>query len=147
MVYESTLSAELHQNSDVDTLTIDLDAGQTLSLAMLPQAALAGQLRVLNPSDTEIATHTAAAGDAIVVQTVPIATAGTYKVEVASDGSTSGTYDLELYLNALLEAESYNGRRKRHARRGTRLGFRLDRCERVVVSLGSARHAGERVGR
>ena len=106
---EATLSAVLHQTSDTDTLELNLQAGQTLSIALDPSGALAGKVGVRNPADVEIGATTGTSGQTIALALAPVATTGTYRLIVESDGATSGTYDLDLVLNGHLETESHGG--------------------------------------
>ena len=57
---------------------------------------------MLDPSDNTIGTATAAAAGAnVVLETVPITTAGTYSLVVSGSGGTTGNYTLQAILNAV----------------------------------------------
>jgi hypothetical protein len=87
-----------------------LDAGQTVTVVLTPQAGLQGTIELLGPDGTSIATASAASPDEIVVlQTVPAADAGTYRVLIGGIESSTGGYTARLILNAAVETETYDG--------------------------------------
>jgi fibronectin-binding autotransporter adhesin len=95
---------------DTDSYTLNLDAGQTLTLVSTAGATLQPSLSLLSPGGTTIASaSSAAAGQAAVLQTATISTTGTYTFVVSGLASTTGTYTLQAYVNAAVETELYNG--------------------------------------
>jgi hypothetical protein len=109
-VYDPVATQFFHEAGDVDPLTIDLDAGQTATVLLTTQdATLRGQLELLAPDGSRSAVASAAAaGDSVLLQTVPVATAGTYQIEATSLVG-AGSYEVQLILNAALEEESTGG--------------------------------------
>lgn len=107
LVYRGSVLRAVGGASDVDTFTIDLDAGQVVSLAARPSATLRPQVELLDPNGASVAVAMAAAtGEAAIIQMATAATAGTYTVRVSGNGYTAGAYELQLALNAGLEEES-----------------------------------------
>lgn len=95
---------------EVDPITIDIDAGQTLSIALTSGATLRGSVELRDPNDTVVATATAVTdGDFVLMQLEPVLLDGTYTINVSGDGNTVGSYTLDVILNAAIEAEEFGG--------------------------------------
>ncbi|HSV15262.1 MAG TPA: M36 family metallopeptidase, partial [Tepidisphaeraceae bacterium] len=111
MVYQSATSGIIGTTADTDSFTMSLDPGQTLSLVLHPTTAqLRPSMQLYSPANVLLGTITAAAANQdAVIQSAPVAAAGTYTIVVASDGATSGSYALTAMLNAAVEAEEHNG--------------------------------------
>ena len=110
LIYDPSVIGAIGPATDTDSYTINLDAGQTVTVLTDPASGLRPSLQLRNPSGTVIATasSTAANYDA-VIQPVAVSVAGTYTVTIGSLASTTGKYTLQIFLNAALEAESHNG--------------------------------------
>jgi len=105
-VAKASASAGIVYDGDVDDFTVHLDAGQTLSVALAPIGGLLPSVVVRDPSGATIAAATApGAGQQAVIQTVHAASAGTYTVSVGGAAHSLGFYDLQVYVNAAVEAE------------------------------------------
>lgn len=107
LIFDPPQSGLFGAAEDVDTFTVDLDANQTLSLALTPlDPSIQASVRLLTLDGTPIASSQAAtAGEPVLVQTAPVLTAGTYQLAVESlDGA--GAYELVIVLNAAVEEES-----------------------------------------
>jgi len=110
LIYTGSVAGTVGTGADSDDFTITLDAGQTLTAFVAPAAGLQPTLTILGPTGTTLAAATAsAAGQQAVVQTVAVATAGTYTLRVASAGGTTGAYTLTANLNAAVEFEVHDG--------------------------------------
>ncbi len=110
LIYSGSTPGIISPSGDTDSFTINLDAGQTLTVLADPAAGLQPSIEVRDPSGAVIATATsAAAGSDAVAQTAAVSTAGTYTIAIGAVGSTAGTYTVSAYLNAALESESHNG--------------------------------------
>lgn len=95
---------------EVDLVTLNLEAGQKLSVMVNPNLGLTPQVEVLDPIAVPIALDAATSpGESALVQTVTIATAGVYTVRVSGVGSSVGDYGLVLLLNAAQEEEDLTG--------------------------------------
>lgn len=106
LIYDPSVNAGIQFVGDTDSFTINLDAGQVITLLVHPtQTTLQPTVTLRDPANNVIGTATAGAPNQnALLQTVAMTTAGTYTITV-SGGSTTGTYNLQLTLNAALEAE------------------------------------------
>jgi ELWxxDGT repeat protein len=109
LTYQSSTSAWINSTTDTDSFTIDLDAGQTLTVLIVPATELIPIVTVVGPGGTLGTATATAAGAEAFLQTLAVSTAGTYTITVSSSGSTIGAYRLEILLNAALEAEAHDG--------------------------------------
>ncbi len=110
LAYRGSVDAELAAGGETDDFTIDLDDGQTVTIAVAPGASLRPTVELLDVDQVSLATTSAdASGQQAVLQAVGIGVAGTYTIRVGGAGDTAGTYEVELVLNALLEAEPHGG--------------------------------------
>jgi uncharacterized delta-60 repeat protein len=112
LVYRSSAptTVAIGATGDVDELSIALDAGQTLSVVATSSAMLRTTLEILRPDGASIGTATAAfAGQTLVVQTVPVAVAGTYRLRFGGAASSTGLANVSITLNAAVEGESNGG--------------------------------------
>ena len=106
LVYTGSVADSISVAGESDTYTIDLDAGQTLSIEMLPAAGLQGSFDVLGPASSSIGGgSSSAAGATARAQGLSAATAGTYIINLSGLAGTTGGYSLRLTLNAVREAE------------------------------------------
>ena len=110
LIYDPSAGAVIGPVGDTDSFTISLDAGQTITALVDPGPGLQPTVTVRDPSGAIIATASAgAAGADAVAQTAAVSTAGAYTLTVGSLASTTGKYTVQVFLNAALEAESYDG--------------------------------------
>jgi large repetitive protein len=98
LIYRAGVSAAVSPAGDVDTYTIDLDAGQTVSLAVRPTSTLKPVVE-LTRLDGWVSVGNAEAsepGQPALLQTVEIETAGTYVISIwgGSFDFTVGGYTL-----------------------------------------------------
>jgi uncharacterized delta-60 repeat protein len=116
------VSDTIYSAGDAHWYAVSLDAGQRLSAVVTAAAALRVAVAVVDPSGNVIGSAAAtAAGQTVAVQSVPVATAGTYQIVVAGTGGTVGTYALNTMLNAVAEAQGAGG--AAHATTGTAQGL------------------------
>ena len=110
LVYDPTVTSSIAFAGDIDSFTINLDAGQAISVVVDPATGLRPTIELRDPSGTVLGTVLAgAAGQDAVLQTLPVATAGTYTIAVSSAAGTTGTFSLQVVLNAAVESESHSG--------------------------------------
>ena len=108
LIYSSGVSGRIAPAADVDQFTVNLDAGQRLSLIVA--ADFQAVVTVLGPDSSPVATASAsAAGDELLVQGLSIDVAGTYTVMIESLGGTFGNYTIDAVLNAFVEQEPHQG--------------------------------------
>ena len=110
LIYTGSTSGTIASPGETDAFSLNLDADQTITSDVVPGATLQPTVSVRNPAFALIGSATAAgAGQEALLQTVPVSTAGTYTIEVSGAGGTTGTYTLNVTLNAALEAENHGG--------------------------------------
>ena len=110
LIYDPPVRGLFHAVGDVDTYTIVVDSGQTITVRFTPVASsTVGKIELFDPGDTSLGAVTAsAAGNTAIFQTAPASTYGTYTFDPTSLAGT-GFYDIQVILNAALEAEQYGG--------------------------------------
>ncbi|QEG41240.1 CARDB domain-containing protein [Roseimaritima ulvae] len=108
LVFGSDVTGAISSDTDLDAFTVDIDAGQQVSLALVPDGALIGTVELVAPDGGSTQAVASAAGDAAVLQNVLAVEAGTYTIRVGGTGAASN-YTLQLVLNATLESETYGG--------------------------------------
>jgi pre-peptidase len=107
--YKGSVAGEINDAADVDTYTLDLEAGQTIRLESVPDIGLTPTVELLDPADNVIYTGTSAVpGGAIMPQAIAVPLDGTYSVRLSSDGSL-GPYNLNVFVNEAIEEESIGG--------------------------------------
>lgn len=109
MAYTKTVSSLIDFQGDVDRFTLNLQAGQVVSVTVRSTGgALVPTLMLLDPSGSNIGTAGASSTTGNVVSASMLATgAGTYTFVVSGTGT--GTYDLTVALNSVNEEEAING--------------------------------------
>lgn len=109
LIYSGSIESTFDSPGGSDAWTIDLEAGQTATLVVESDAGLQPAIALSDLSGT-LATATAtAAGETVILQTVPINEAATYTITVDAQSETTGTYNARLILGAAVEAEQHNG--------------------------------------
>jgi hypothetical protein len=109
LIYSGSTSGTI-SIGETDSFTLSLDAHQTITVDVVPSAPLAPRVEVRDPSNAVIASATAAGvGQEVVLETVPVTTAGTYTISVGGAGASTGAYTLNIILNAALENEGHGG--------------------------------------
>lgn len=94
----------------VATFVGSTGVGSPSDLEFIPTGGVQPTIQLFNPSSTLIGSASAAsAGKKAVLQTIPITTGGTYTITLAGAGATTGSYTMQVFLNAALEAESNDG--------------------------------------
>jgi len=89
-----------------DRFTLELQAGQTIALAVEPDGTLQPTVRLLDPAGQTLAAVTAIApGENAVVSMVPVGQSATYTIVVEGASATTGHYSLRGVLHAMLEEE------------------------------------------
>ncbi len=107
-VFETSGAGAISFGDDTDQFTIDLAAGQVVSVLLTPvqaAATLAGSVTIAGPAMNILASGTGSVGQAIAVQPISIAAAGRYTITVAGAAGSIGRYNLKLTLNAMREGE------------------------------------------
>jgi hypothetical protein len=110
LIYTGSDSHVLATSTDVDDLTLALNAGETLTLIGTPTtSALQLTITVYDASNNVIATSTApAAGANAVLETIPIPSTGTYKIGISDANGNTGLYSIQAYLNSYVKQGTSN---------------------------------------
>ena len=110
LVYDPPLRGLFNAVSDVDTYTIPMDGGQTITLRLTPRvSSITARIEVFDISSTSLGIATAGvAGETVVFQNALADVPGTYTFTLTSLAGT-GLYDVQVVLGAALEAEQYGG--------------------------------------
>jgi len=110
LIHVNQATATIGWDGDVDAYPVELDPGQTISLAVHPHGGLQPRVYLVGPTNQIIqAVDAAAPGLDAVVQSAPVVIGGTYVAVVESVGASAGAYDLAAMLNAAFESESHDG--------------------------------------
>ena len=110
LVYDSAHAGLVQPAGDTDSVIISLDAHQMITVIVTPAAELQPTIELVYSSSTILGTATAAGtGQQVVLQTIPVASAGTYTVRVGGFGGTTGDYQVRVVLNAAVEEEDHGG--------------------------------------
>ncbi|HNN82512.1 MAG TPA: tandem-95 repeat protein, partial [Accumulibacter sp.] len=107
LIYDPLATGVFYGTGDSDDYTLNLDAGQTLSVILSPQAAgVLGGIVVLAPDGSPLAEAVGLLdGQNVVVQTAPVTSAGTYTIRAISQAG-GGAYQVQAFLNTRLEVEA-----------------------------------------
>ena len=105
LIYTGTDTHVLATSNDVDTLTVSLNAGETLSLIGSPTTqALQLQITVLDPNSKKLASATASGpGANATIETAPVATTGIYTIKIKDINGNIGLYTIQAYLNSYVK--------------------------------------------
>jgi len=107
LIYDGSYSATVQFAGDSDGFTLNVDAGQMITVKITPTAlTLQPSVVLRNPANAVIASGTAAgAGQNAILQNVTAASSGVYTISVGGSASTTGGYSVEVTLNSALENE------------------------------------------
>ncbi|MFL5329083.1 MAG: M36 family metallopeptidase [Gemmataceae bacterium] len=110
-IYDGSLLRTIAFAGDTDSYTLNVDAGQTITIIATPSSStLQPTITLLNPASAVIGTSTAtAAGQTALVQSVAAATSGTYTIVMGGAASTTGVETIQVMLNAAAEMEGRVG--------------------------------------
>jgi len=109
LVYDPSMSGALFEG-DSDNFTIDLDAGQTICVVVMPDANLQPSIEVRDPGGALVGSASSPGqGIDAILQAVAVTEAGTYTVTVSGENNTAGGYTVIVNLNAAVEEEEGGG--------------------------------------
>ncbi len=110
LIYTGTEDPVLVTPTDIDYLTVSLNAGETLTLLGVPTTpSLQLWLTVLDPSSNVVAyTEASAPGQDAVIETAPVTTTGTYTIVVYDVNGNIGQYSIQATLNAFVKTGTSN---------------------------------------
>ncbi|MBN2294566.1 MAG: pre-peptidase C-terminal domain-containing protein [Pirellulales bacterium] len=101
-----TATGSVGQSGDIDTFTIELQAGQTLATVLHSSETLVSMLIVTDPGGG-ISTSVAQTPGQNIFHQATATMDGTYEVLVTGTPDTLGDYDLQVIVNACVELETY----------------------------------------
>ncbi|MEM7312901.1 MAG: pre-peptidase C-terminal domain-containing protein, partial [Planctomycetota bacterium] len=108
LVERTQLTDAINNVGETDTFILNLDAQQTLSVAIDANGSLVPEIEVVDSSGSTIGGDTGSAGGVASLNNLEIPTAGTYVIFV-NGGTTTGTYSGSYTINADIEVESAGG--------------------------------------
>ncbi len=103
------VAGNLTNFGQIDSYSIDLDAGQSLSVVADQLTSLRAQLRLFDPNGNPIALSTGAQqGDPVSVGPVVAPAPGRYVMQITGPSNSVGPYRLRALLGAVVENETTN---------------------------------------
>lgn len=113
-VRQTSIPGLWHAGDDEDRYIVDLEAGQSISFSLRPDAVSGGsvpapRLRVLDPGGTPIVDLSGAAGESLVANAMIAPVSGDYTVVVDPASEFGGLYELRMALGAVWETETLSG--------------------------------------
>lgn len=104
MAFTGSQAGTIDIAADTDAFTVDLDAGQYVTVTLTGSASLRGSLQLTGPGGVNVTAFAPAVGGTALLQSVPTPVAGTYTITVGAITSTTGTYTARLDLNSAVES-------------------------------------------
>lgn len=87
-----------------------LEPGEVVTLAVDPGEFLQSQIEISNASEIHATASSGSPGQEVIIQTIPVDFLEIYKITVKSrDGSSSGVYTVDIFLNAAVESDDHGG--------------------------------------
>ncbi len=109
-LYRSAAAGEFELAGEVDLYTVDLQAGQSVSLAGESDATLRLSLYLTGPDEQLIVGDLAdALGQGVFLQSPTINQTGTHTIVVGGVEAMGGAYSVQLVLNGVVEESAYGG--------------------------------------
>ena len=110
LTYSGSTNGSIQFAGDTVSYTLPLDAGQNLSVLVIPSGTLQPTINVYDPWGNHLASGTATAvGANALVSQVSILTSGTYTITIGGQNGTTGIITTQAYLNAALQAGQFQG--------------------------------------
>ncbi len=110
LIYDSSAGGQIDVAGEIDRFTVELDADQTMTVVIDPDATLRPVMALTDPGDVLLdSTAAAGPGQDAVLQVIATSGPGTYSVVVGGAVGSTGAYRVQLVLNAAVEAERHDG--------------------------------------
>ena len=110
LVYDWGDTESIGVSGEIDSFTVDLDANQSLTVAVDPDASLQPVIVVFDPSGALLGLSTApTVGEDALLQTLEVSATGTYRINVGGASGSSGNYAIQMLLNAAVEEDKHGG--------------------------------------
>ncbi|QDV84799.1 S8 family serine peptidase [Stieleria magnilauensis] len=107
-IQAATVPGLFHDAGDSDEYSFEMEAGQIAGIRVTPRAgtppnASHANLRVIDPSGSQVVLASAAPGEPTLLSSFRAANAGTYRLSVENAASTAGQYELEVRVGSAIE--------------------------------------------
>src|SRR5262249_6055418 len=111
LVYDPVASGVITPAGGTDSFTLNIDPGQKITVVVHPTVAtLQPTVTLTDPASATLGTASAAAANQdAILQTIPTTTGGVYTITVGGVGGTTGSYTVQVILNATDELERHPG--------------------------------------
>ncbi len=110
LIYGASVPGSISSESDTDSFTLQLDAGQTVAVLANPDGSLIPTLELFDAGGVSIGSASAAAaGEVAALPAVPVTSTGVYTVTIGGMLNSAGAYSATVMLNAVWEDESLGG--------------------------------------
>ncbi|HEY5312841.1 MAG TPA: pre-peptidase C-terminal domain-containing protein, partial [Pirellulales bacterium] len=109
LIYSSQLSGALSLAGQTDSYTLNLDAGETISVVATAGGGLEPSLNIQGPGGFNASASATAPNLAAVLEPAAVTTSGTYTFLISGVANTLGDYTLAAYVNAAIQTEQYGG--------------------------------------
>lgn len=109
LIYDPIVDRVIAFAGDTDAYTINVDAGQTISL-IVSSGYILPTIKLYDPAGNLIGSASSATyGQDALLQTIRANSTGVYKFVIGDAGSNTGIYKARLVLNAAIESEAHRG--------------------------------------
>jgi methionine-rich copper-binding protein CopC len=108
-------TAQISPADDTDQYTLDLDAGQLLTVVVDPASNGMPHLTITGPAGSTLLDAVATHAGQAAFGSIRITGAGRYTLTVNTHNGSEDTYALQVLLNAGVEMETYTGSLNNHA--------------------------------
>jgi hypothetical protein len=109
-IYDTSAAGNIKTAGAQAAFTLPVDAGQTLSVDLLPKPSLQARIGLFDPNGNNIGVAVAGnPGAEVVLQPVAANVAGTYTLRITGLGTTVGAFTAEMILNAALDTSAHGG--------------------------------------
>jgi hypothetical protein len=122
LIYDPAVAGVINFADDVDSFSLPVDPGQTITLVVTPTSTgLWPRVQLQAPSSAVIGSAVAETnGSNALMQTISATTGGIYTITVVGQSHTTGSYQLQVILNAAQEEEDFARSLERHVGHGSR---------------------------
>ncbi len=108
LAYHQSVPGAISSTNSARTISLALDAPQTLSLVVDTQEGLKPWIQLRDPAGALIAEASSTSSKA-VIQSARVSAPGEYQVTLMGLNDSTGPFDLSMYLNASVELEAHGG--------------------------------------
>ena len=111
LIYQGSTTGWIVAPGDFDTFTLNLNPGQTVTVDVTTSSPLLTTVSLIAPDGVTVLGSAAATayGQEVVLQDVPVPSAGTYSVEIGALSGSEGNYQVSLDLNTALQTAVHGG--------------------------------------